>query len=173
MNTLLVILLLAVGLGAYRLASDYVQLSMRSFASAERVWLDVSSSAARVLDLGIPQNVAKLVVMLTATAGCGCFVRGMLIGHYLPRRANKATQDNSLSGAFSDLESLDANVRNEVWTLLSQVMVYDSFRNPLQGWLFRRMLKNFVLAPAQANMVTKLEAQLTAISVLRRKATLA
>ena len=51
--------------------------------------------------------------------------------------------------------------------LVMLVLVYDTFRNPLQGYLTRRAIK--AIAEPKPDFQTKSEAQMTAFSVLSRR----
>lgn len=164
------IALLAVlfGFGIFRLAQDYVRRSARSFASAERAWEGVKVAADDLLKNDVPETVARVVLALMATAGCGCYVRGMLVSHYLPRaQIVESEKSGQWDKAFGDVDALPHEQRDQFSKLLAAVVVYDSFRNPLQGWLFRRLIKSFI--KVQQPITAQYEAKMTALSVLSRK----
>jgi hypothetical protein len=156
--------------GVYRLAVGYVRRSLRSFGSAERVFGDIETASNAILDKRIPQSVARFVVSLVMQAGCGCFVRGFLMRHYLPRISVRYQDGNrEVSVAMDDIDRLDPDVRKMIWDLIALIIVYDGYRHPMSGWIFRHALKAFDSPLAQAGIETRLETWQTAVSVLRRK----
>lgn len=168
MTVAVAFVVLAVFYGAYLLARDFVSRSIRSYGSAEQVWSDLVGASDKLMDADIPESVARAVLGLVAAAGCGCFVRGMLINHYLPRPSLVKSGDaGPWNKAFEDVEDLTAEQRGDFYQLLAAAVVYDSFRNPLQGWLFRRILKTF-LQP-NPSFIQKAETQITAFSILTRR----
>lgn len=168
----LALLAVLTGYGALRLSQDYLRRSSTSFANAERAWVGVNEAAQKLLDQDIPESVGRVIVALMATAGCGCYVRGMLKGHYLPRfQFRRPQRVASLDQAFKQVEEMSNDQRDLFSSLVAAVMVYDSFRNPLQGWLFRRLLKSYV--KPQPPLSAKYEANLAAMSVLSNKGAIA
>jgi hypothetical protein len=168
MTVVLALVVFTVFYGAYLLARDFVTRSIRSYGNAESVWSDLVNTADKLMDDDIPESVATAVLGLVVVAGCGCFVRGMLVSHYLPRPSpSKSEGSGHWNKAFEDVENLTADQRSNFYQLLATVVVYDSFRNPLQGWLFRRVLKSF-LQP-NPSFVQKAETQITAFSILARR----
>jgi hypothetical protein len=168
MTLVMAILLVVLVFSAYRLADDYVRRSMGSFDSAARVWTDLDAAATELLNTDLPESVGRMVVALTRLAGCGCFVRGVLLSNYLPRA--KLQQDgrgDKWNDAFNDLKVLNGSQKDCFDRLLSLVIVYDSFRNPLQGWLFRRLLRSFT--QDKRSYREKAEAELAALSVLSNR----
>jgi hypothetical protein len=170
MTLALAIMLIGIAALAYMLAAQYVAFATRSFASANKVWNDLNEKANAILEEDIPVGVARIVFALTATAGCGCYVRGMLIGLYAPvPRGAMSHSDASWDKAFGGLDALPQKTRDEVSRLMAIAMVYDSYRNPLQGWIFRHAVKQY--ARGEPSFFDKLEAQLLALSVLSRPST--
>lgn len=169
MTIAVALLLILLAFAAYRLTEDYLRRSMRSFANADRVGVRMKLAAEELLGEDIPASVAAAVIGLVYIAGCGCFVRGILIGHYFPRfRASSASP--RVQQAFDDLDNLPAAHRQKFYDLLGAVIAYDSFRNPLQGWLFRRIAKSYFEGSARMGVVEKADATATVFSVLSRKA---
>jgi hypothetical protein len=168
MTVAIAFVVLAVSYGVYLLARDFVTRSIRSYGSAEHVWGDLIGTADKLMASDIPESVARAVLGLVAAAGCGCFVRGMLVNHYLPRPSLVKSGDaGPWNKAFEDVENLTAEQRGNFYQLLAATVVYDSFRNPFQGWMFRRILKTF-LQP-NPSFVQKAETQITAFSILTRR----
>lgn len=159
----------ALTFGVYLLAATYVRRSVRSFASAKRAWSDLNASVQAFLAEDVPQSAARVAVGLMSAAGCGCFVRGVLISHYLPRVSVLPRSAGAIKWEkdFSDLANLRADQKAKFERVIGLVIIYDSFRNPLQGWAFRRMMRSF--ASAEPSFTEKLEAQLAAVSVLSRR----
>lgn len=154
--------------GGYRLADDYLRRSMLSFGSAEHAWGVVTANAERLMEQDISPAVAKLIVRTVSAAGCGCFVRGMLLGHYLPRsRSTREEADRYWGSLFDEIDSGGQEMGKLFWQFLASVVVYDSFRNPLQGWLFRRALKE-MLRP-EPSYQAKLEAKSAIFSVVSKR----
>lgn len=157
---------------ALRMGEDYVRRSLRSFRRAEAVWADLSATADGLIQSDAPASVKRVVLALMMSAGCGCFVRGMLVSHYLPRVSLQQSLRERRSAkmwesAFSDVDSLPAGFKEDFSRLLALVMIYDSYRNPLQGFFFRRLLRS-VLQP-KLDYGTRAEVQLTAFSVVSKK----
>ena len=172
MNVVFALLAVLAGFGAFRISQDYLRGSSRSFASAERAWTGVTDAASKLIDQDIPESVGRVAVALMATAGCGCYVRGMLKKHYLPRvQFRKPPRIAALDEAFRDVEKMSNEQRDLFSDLVANVIVYDSFRNPLQGWLFRRLLRAYV--KPQPPLTAKYEANMTAMDVLSQKGAIA
>lgn len=168
MTIIIALLAVLIGFGSFRLAQDYLRRSATSFASAERAWEGVKGAADDLLKNDVPETVARVVLALMVTAGCGCYVRGMLVSHYLPRfPTREPEQSGQWDRAFVDVDALPNDQRDQFSKLIVAVVVYDSFRNPLQGWLFRRLITSFV--KAQQPIAAKYEAKMTALHVLSRK----
>ena len=151
----------------FRIAQDYVRRSIRSFRHAERVWAAAMAEARILMEADIPSSVSRLVIELSSLAGCGCFVRGMVVSHYFPRAIpSNDAPDATWDGAFADVEALPSQQRDQFRKMLALIVLYDSYRNPFQGWLFRRSLKA-VIRPDPGFKV-QMETQLTAYSVVSR-----
>jgi hypothetical protein len=165
MTISLAIVFCAIIYGLYRLALDYVNRAKSSFAHAEAIWNDIARIADELVNSEIPPSVARAVVGLVATAGCGCFVRGMLMSYYLPTPEGvKKKADQEWERSFSDLRHLTDAQREKFDNLMVMVIVYDSFRNPLQGWLFRRALKSFMRN--EQTFVQRVKTELTVLTIL-------
>ena len=110
--------------GIYLVASSYVHRSKRSYSNADRVWSDLNSHALELLKADIPKPISLLVVALSRTAGCGCFVRGALLSHYLPIRvAGRDAGDNGVKSAFDSIDKLTPELRQSIGKLLALVML--------------------------------------------------
>lgn len=169
MNIAAAIIIALVAYAAYRLAQDYVRRSQRSFGNASIAWVRLNEMGREIATSDkTSEAVAKVVLGLMLAAGCGCFVRGILISHYLPRAiVMRGGRDDEWDGAFEEIEEMDASDRAAFVQFLMQVVLYDSFRNPLQGWLFRRAIRmRGRLVPPPEN---RYEAQIVASSILRRR----
>lgn len=168
MKIAVAILIVLIAFGAYRLAQDYVRRSLTSFGSAERSQADMAEAARTLIESEPPPAVAKLVITMSLMAGCGCFVRGMLASHYLPRATvNRGKAEGRWAQAFAEAEGLSWEMRDIFAKFLIQVIIYDSFRNPFQGYLLRHTLENIVRP--QPSLGTFLEARMTALSVVNSK----
>lgn len=172
MKLIAAIFLILVGYAAIRLAEDYVRRSMNSFQKADRVWADLRQTADTLLRASVPDSVSRLILALMLAAGCGCFVRGMLKSHYLPRVSlglgKKSTRTSkAFDKAFLDVGFLPPDLQADFSRLMALVILYDSYRNPLQGYLFRHLI-NSITKP-DLDFGTRAEVELTAFSVLSRK----
>jgi len=127
------------------------------------------TQSEELLAMPISNGFASVVFQLMATAGCGCYVRGMLFSHYLPVAwlADDSDKSHEVDVAFTDIDRAPAEQREAFAKLVAQVVVYDSFRNPLQGWLLRRAVKQ-VLRP-EPSVSVRYESQITVRSVLARR----
>ena len=153
---------------AFRGVDYYVRRSLRSFEHASQVWNTANDLAQDVLAAKVPLSVARLVLELSALAGCGCFVRGMIVSHYLPRlHSSRSNEKGPWDQAFADLETLEPDVRQTFSKYIGMLILYDSFRNPFQGWLFRRAMRS-VTRPNPSYEV-RMETQLTAYSVVSKR----
>jgi hypothetical protein len=134
----------------FRLSEYYTLRSLRSYRNAERIWADLNRVAQSLLQRDITADVAFNVFALACTAGCGCYVRTLLINHYLPWASDigKARRSRpEVDRGFHDIEQLVGEAKSEFRELMALVIAYDSFRNPLQGWLLRRMLGSHFKRP--------------------------
>lgn len=165
----IVALALLVPVAIFRLAQDYVRRSMRSFGKADKVWADLVHSAESLLEDDIPEHLARSIVALMRLAGCGCFVRGVVTAHYLPFLSRTGGGEGA-EDAFIEFDALDGEQRERFWALLSAVILYDGFRNPFQGLLFRNMIRTYYRPSPRLSAREKLQAALTAFGVLGRKA---
>lgn len=125
-------------------ANIYLKRSQRSLKAASRTWVDVSALAHDIVsDKTIPAVVANHAILLASATGCGCFVRGMLLGHYFGAavaRPKTIAGERYVSELSEARSRLDPEKRGRLDDLVMRAIVYDSFANPLQGWLFRRVL---------------------------------
>jgi hypothetical protein len=164
-------LLVVVVWGAYRLAEDIVRRSLNSFQTADRVWSDLKTKSQEITDAAqVPEEVCRIVYALTASAGCGCYVRGMIMHHYLPALSTRkpdTPSEQRWSESFDKIAELPIEVQRKLAELIMLVFVYDSFKNPVQGWIFRRIVRS--AANPSPNFAARTEAELTAFSVLSRK----
>lgn len=166
----MILTFLAVGAvaAAYFISSAYIRRSERSFSSAARVMDDLSSAVRGFVESDAPPEVARLAIQMAAITGCGCFVRGVLVSHYLPRGTiSRGNVPRSLNSAFEASRRMPGELQTQFDRIAGLVMIYDSFRNPLQGWLFRRALRSFVEAKPTWN--DQAETKLALFSVLSRK----
>jgi len=159
------IIAIAVVYGAVRLLTDYLQRSQRSFASAQIAWNEVDRAVLELLDSDVPAVVAQLAILIARLTGCGCFVRGVLMSHYLPRFTVKPKPQ--LEVAFASLNELSPKQKKLFDQVIATAVVYDSYRNPLIGGLFRRLVKSAI--QSQHTYSATLETQLAAAAVLSRK----
>ena len=155
-----------------RSAEDFMRHSLRSFQNADRVWAELNQVGKRIAESDAPVSVKRLVLALMLSAGCGCFVRGMLASHYLPRFALRAGRGSSpgkryWEKAFTDVEVLPVGLQDDFTHLTALVLIYDSYRNPLTGYFFRRVLR-LVMQP-KLDFGTRTEVHLAAYSVVTRK----
>ncbi|QLC25773.1 hypothetical protein HFP57_12605 [Parasphingopyxis algicola] len=143
--TLFMIAFFALIIGAVIWLSErYFAWAKQNLAHAAAMQPKLTAKAARLIeDEDTPESVARVVFWLAAAAGCGCFVRGFVIYHYLPRFGRSDKDSASLDEAFGDVEKLPVDDRKEFFEFLAMVIAYDSYENPLQGWLFRRAIRSF------------------------------
>lgn len=161
------IIFVALFWGGYRLLEEYVRRSMRSYAAAERTWAEVKSAATDLMAHDVGAELARNVLMLVWSAGCGCYVRSLLMHHYLPGFFERRGQQSAdIDKGFREIDALSADARADFHRLVAMVMVYDSFRNPLQGWLFRRVLRSYLTKPGYREIR---EAELASYAVLAKK----
>jgi len=169
---LLAILLVAAAAAAYRLADYYVRFATRSTAMAGRVWGDFEQQVRHFVSESESAEVSKLAIHMAAAAGCGCFVRGALMSHYLPRFSIEPKEERpGVQSAFAQVGDLPHAQREAFSKLIVMTLIYDSFRNPLQGWFFRRMLDSFT--KPTVSWTHQQEAKLAAFSVLSRRQAIA
>ncbi len=165
----LVILAIAVTALLYRLGVMYVRRSMRSFSSGATVWADLHKELRAFIEKEPPVAVAQLAIGLATAAGCGCFVRGVVATHYLPRfRQPRPQPRNPVEPAFNEVRSMEPELQEAFDRIMARVIVYDSYRNPVQGYLFRHIMWTFI--QPQQSLASQLETKLAAFSVMSRRA---
>jgi hypothetical protein len=153
---------------AYGAVKIYVRRSMNSFQMAEFVWGKLAAEAQAIIEADVPASVGKVVLALAATAGCGRYVRGLLIAHYLPTFViARGDRQGRWSGSLEAVENLPPEIRDRFEHMMALVMIYDGYRNPVHGWFFRRVMKSYT--ESKRTFEQKLETKLTAVSVLSRK----
>lgn len=141
---------------------------MRSFENAEFAWRELAAEARAIVEADVPTNVAKVVIALAATAGCGCYVRGLLMAHYLPKfLIVRGDRNGKWSGSLEAVDNLPSELREKFQRMMMLVILYDGYRNPAHGWLFRRVMKSYT--QGRQSFQEKLETKLTAASVLSRR----
>ncbi len=170
----LVALFLIVPLGylAIRLLEEFLRRSLNSFRHADCVWSDLSQTARDLAEADVPTSVRRVVLALMMSAGCGCYVRGMFVSHFLPRiflgiRGGEKNRRGQWDQAFFDVDALPAPLSKEFSKLIALVVVYDSYRNPLQGYFFRRLIRS--ISKIKLDYGTHAEAELTAFSVISKR----
>jgi len=156
--------------GTYALANIYVIRSLRSYRRAEAMLGRVNENLEKLTESDVPVGVARLAFMLAATAGCGCYVRGIIYSHYLPSPlarlvAGGPRRNSGVEHDLFDLDKLDGEQRALFSDLVASVIVYDADRNPLSGWVFRRVMKAY----GEPSFMDRADAEATAFSILSRK----
>jgi hypothetical protein len=146
------------------LLDRYLRRSAKSFMRGEEIWSELQTNAAQIVENErYPLGVACLAHALSEAAGCGCFVRAMLMGHYTPKllfwRRQRAAAKLQHTPWVDDLSQLSEAQKKQLNTLFIKVIIFDSYANPLQGWLLRRLVRNH-FAP---------EAKKAVLSVVARK----
>lgn len=173
----LLVAFVAVGIGMA--LSRYLVVLDRSYRAADHVRSDLADRMREFLDTDVPSSVAQLAVVLGITAGCGCYVRGFILQHYAPfiGLRGSGSEDSLASEGFVQLEKLSPELRERFMELAAICFVYDSYLNPLQGLIFRRLIRvsTELRKPVQPTFRQslkprdRLEVQMTAMSVLSRK----
>lgn len=166
----MILTLLTIGVVAavYLAVSSYVERAKRSFANADRVMTDLTAAVRTFVESDAPPEVARLAIQMSVLTGCGCFMRGVLMSHYLPRGGIvRANVPKALNAAFQQSRGMPIELQTQFDRISGLVMIYDSFRNPIQGWLFRRVLWSFVETKPTWN--DQAETKLALFSVLSRK----
>jgi hypothetical protein len=88
-----------------------------------------------------------------------------LLNYYLPAPDGiKKVADEEWQRSFSDLRQLSEAQREKFNQLIVCAIVYDSYRNPLQGWLFRHAIKSFM--KNEQTFVQRVKTELTVLRVL-------
>lgn len=136
------------------MATIYLRRATRSNEVASRLWDDFYIKVERILDGDFPGEVKRFTYCVAMTAGCGCLVRGYLVDHYIPNLAKIIRHPSSQTKAQSDalsgsMRALTRRQRQEVIKALVAALMFDSFANPLQGWLLRKTVKQFAASPSQ------------------------
>ena len=154
----------------FAIARKYVDRSLRSYRSADAMLGKISDNLTRLAEADAPLGVARIGFMLAATTGCGCYVRGILYSHYMPSSlarliAGGPKRGSSFERDLADLAKLNAAQRSAFSDLIVSVIIYDSYRNPLSGWLFRHMIRSY----DRPSFTERADAEVTAVSILSRK----
>lgn len=160
-------------IGVTVLINTYVNRSLRSYQSASAMLGHVTENLEELTKSEPPVGVARLGFMLASTAGCGCYVRAVLMSRYLPTPLASSIFGGSGRGKSKevehdmfDLDKLTPEQRQHFSKLVASVIVYDGYRNPLSGWAFRKMMD----AHTETSYTQREGAELTIFSVLARKA---
>lgn len=157
------------------IVQTYLRRAAHSYELASEVWGTVYRRADGILAGRYPAPVKAMAYGLAHTAGCGCYVRQMLLRHYLPSVATAREQASSKappSALVKAIEGLRSSQRREIDLLIGAVVVYDGFSNPLQGWVFRRLMRGYWNIPAKSRPLPKKEyreAEAAAVNVVARK----
>lgn len=167
MTSILIVAILMVP-AAYVCAAAYVRYSVLSFGRAAQLQAQLTDDLRSFVESDAPPAVSRLAIQLGTMTGCGCFVRGMLVSHYLPRIA-LTVGDNAdhIQRAFDEAGAMAAEQQSAFGRITALVVLYDSFRNPLQGWLFRRMMRTYVRHEQRWD--SQLETKLATFSVMSRR----
>lgn len=158
------------------LASIYTRRAPRSVARSQIFWKAFKTDVERVIrDDSYPQPVAEFVYELAMTAGCGCYVRQMLVTHYLPslwsRLSEEASEKPREREFDAAMQALSKPKREQIKRIMVTAIVFDSFYNPFQGWLFRRVLNGYKNPqPSTYRKVDMQEASHVTYKVVRNRA---
>lgn len=155
------------------LAEMYIRRARRSYANAGRVWVMVRESASAIVEGNFPREAKEIALDLALAAGCGCFVRGVLLQHWVPtimaatRHHRRGSGPNQVEATMN---ALTQSQRKRMDTLIGAVLVYDSLANPLLGYLFRRAIRSFSRVPRRSSDLprTNAEVRKPLPSVVRR-----
>lgn len=174
MTNILLFASITIVIGAGFIALDrYFVMAKDSLEKAEEALFDIEKTALKILDSDITKSTALIVVGLIGTAGCGCYVRGMLrdaIAPWarIPHRLTMTDMGKKVQQGYDDLDDSKPSVRDDFHALIALTIIYDSYKNPLSGLLFRRFLKN-VTSNSSNSVTAKRKAELTAIDVITSK----
>lgn len=154
---------------AYILAAHYVRRATRSIGSAGDVWAQLQQEVRTFVEKGAAPEIATFAIQLGAVAGCGCFVRGVVMNHYLPPAMLALFDDDKkIEPVEIEARHLDVDQQERLSHIVTLVIMYDSFRNPFQGFLFRRILRSYMV-PDHISWRSKVEAKAAAFSVMSRR----
>lgn len=173
---MLIVVLIAILVVGTLGVNTYARRAERSLGTADKIWRDFIRECDGVItDRAMAGPIAELVYTLGMTAGCGCYVRQALFTHYMPEAAQQRINASLHSGGaksglemFDDLSHEQRKQINKVFVL---ALLFDSFANPVQGWLFRRALRNYRRVTQQSKLPVGAvrEAQSAALKVAQRK----
>lgn len=155
--------------GLFVLARVYVVRSIRSLRAAEPTLTKINEQLEKLIKEDVPVGAARVAFMLATTAGCGCYVRGVIFSHYLPpavfrfffgaRQAKPAVEHD-----LFELDKLNEAQRHMFSDLITSVIIYDGFRNPLSGWIFRHVIRK----GHRPTFTERGDTELTTVTVLSR-----
>lgn len=161
-----------ISVGVMILADRYVTRSLRSYQFADIMLSRVMENLTKLTEGDLPVGAARISFMLASTAGCGCFVRAVLLSHYLPSSWASAifggvrqNPSPEFEHDLFDMDELSAEQGKHFSQLVASVIIYDGYRNPLSGWLFRRIVRAY----AEPSYTDRERAEITTFSVLGRK----
>jgi len=149
----------------------YLVRSQSSLRKASKVWTDLVDSVDKVVkDPTYPMEMVNLAVAVVELAGCGCLVRGVLLDHYLPWLPSKRHRERPPTRTDSAYQRLPTKQKQHMGMIFGQAVVFDGFSNPLQGWLFRRMVSGFAISTVKNPKALPPEGMREAKTVTMQKA---
>ena len=156
--------------GIFAAANMYVKRSLRSFRKADVLLNRMDDALHKLIDSDVPIGVARVGFLLMGTAGCGCYVRGILYSHYMPPPlarlvAGGPKRNSPVERDLLDMNKLDEGQRRIFSELIGTVVMYDGYRNPLSGWLFRHMLRS----SQPPSFTERADTEVTTVSILSRQ----
>lgn len=143
-------------------AELYIRRARRSYVNAARVWVMVRMTADDIVTGNFPREAKEIALDLALAAGCGCFVRGVLLQHWLPTVMagfRRSRGGNGVNQIERTMGALSAHQRKKMDTLIGAVLVYDSLSNPFQGYLLRRAVRSFSKVPRRASELPRPNAE--------------
>lgn len=123
--------------------SRWLAYATRSTRAAIAFWPMVEQSALKLMSDKYPPEVRSMAMQLGMTTGCGCYVSGFLVSHYMPwlDRLLSGKPSNNDERIIATLKRLDTRQRDQVDKMIAATLFYDSLTNPLRGSMVRRVIK--------------------------------
>lgn len=157
-------------------AQLYLRDAARDYRRARKMWDIVHSSANKILEGGYPPEVREMVMGLSMTTGCGCYVRSLLFEHYTPNlhrsRIEASKKRRSSDVVNQAIRALTPQQKRLIDHFVGSVIAFDMMYNPLQGWLLRHVMAKRFAIPAPVPAVpspSRAEREAVIRTVVRKK----
>lgn len=141
-----VLITLSLVILAVKAVSIYIGKAREYLIDAGSAWDRLFVAAKQVIqDDSMPSRMVGFAAAAVICSGCGCFTTRLLIDHFSGRTSRR--QDDIDLEAM--LAGLSAKQRETFFSVVVNMIYYDTLRTPFRGFLVRRFV--FPWLPAAAD----------------------